>query len=207
MGKKRNFNNVGIAAVAFWAFVIGTGWTMLSKYENTPGKVQASPQRWPSESRITQTPGKPTLIMFAHPRCPCSRASMGELELIVAHCRQKAEVKVLFVRPEGVTEDWTKTDLWQSARAIPGVEAIIDEEGEQARFFQARVSGQTMLYDAKGELVFSGGITSSRGHSGDNTGRTAVETFLNTGTILARQTPFFGCWLFSNESNRPQGGV
>ena len=32
----------------------------------------------------------------------------------------------------------------------------------------AWTSGETMLYDASGRLVFAGGITGSRGHGGDN---------------------------------------
>jgi len=34
-----------------------------------------------------------------------------------------------------------------------------------------------MLYDKLGQLVFNGGITSSRGHEGDNEGQDAIIVF------------------------------
>ena len=36
--------------------------------------------------------------------------------------------------------------------------------------FGAETSGQTLLYDRDGRLLFSGGTTGSRGHDGDNAG-------------------------------------
>ena len=48
----------------------------------------------------------------------------------------------------------------------------------------AITSGQTLLYDTKGHLVFSGGITGGRGHEGDNTGRESIEKYLQTGKTI-----------------------
>jgi hypothetical protein len=145
------------------------------------------------------------LLMFAHPQCPCSRASMGELALIMTHAPQKVQAQVLFLRPKDYAEDWVKTDLWRSAAAIPGVQAVVDEQGREAGLFHAGVSGQVMLYDPRGNLVFSGGITSSRGHSGDNDGREAIEDYLNKGVMPVKSTPFFGCALFDHGSGKAPG--
>ena len=41
-----------------------------------------------------------------------------------------------------------------------------------------RRPGQTLLYDAGGTLIFSGGITGSRGHAGDNAGEAALVALL-----------------------------
>jgi hypothetical protein len=101
---------------------------------------------------------------------------------------------VLFLKPEGSTDDWEKTDLWQNAASIPGVNAVVDD-GVEARRFQAETSGQIVLYDADGRLLFSGGITGSRGHSGDNAGRSAIVSLLNTGEAERAETPVFGCRL------------
>jgi hypothetical protein len=117
--------------------------------------------------------------MLAHPKCPCTRASIGELAAIMAHCQGRLNAYVLFMKPEGFTEDWEKTDLWQSASQIPDVQVISDPSGEEARRFSAVTSGQTLLYDLKGELLFSGGITPSRGHSGDNAGKSAIVSIIN----------------------------
>ena len=192
-----------IIALIVWGLVVGLGWMMLSRYENTPGQAQSSPQRWPSVSQIPRTAGLPTLVMFVHPHCPCSRASMEELSLIMAHCQNKVRTEVVFLRPEEFLQDWVKTDLWKSAIHIPGVEAIIDDQGKEAKIFHADISGQVMLYDILGNLVFSGGITSSRGHEGDNDGREAIVSFLTKGIIPKKQTPFFGCLLSRNQKDKP----
>ncbi len=195
-----------IAALVAWLFIIGIGWTMLSRYENTPGQAEAAPQRWPLTSQMPRIPHFSTLLMFVHPHCPCTRASLEELALIETHCQHKAKTQVIFVRPENVSKDWINTDLWRSAMAIPGVDVLVDDNGKEADIFHAAVSGQVMLYDAQGNLVFSGGITSSRGHSGDNDGRDAIEAFLNKGTVPVKGTSFFGCLLLNRESNKAQGG-
>ena len=62
---------------------------------------------------------------------------------------------------------------YYSAAEIPGVEVVSDEDDAQSAAFGAAVSGQTLLYDREGRLIFSGGITAARGHAGDNAGRSA----------------------------------
>ena len=108
---------------------------------------------------------------------------------------------MLFLKPKDFSEDWTKTDIWQSAAAIPDVKIKIDDEGREAERFNASTSGQVLLYDANGRLLFDGGITASRGHSGDNDGREAIESFVLRGKATTTQTPVFGCSLSNKKIN------
>jgi hypothetical protein len=117
----------------------------------------------------------------------------------MAQAQGRVTAYALFLKPPGSSEDWEKTDLWQSAASIPGVNVVVDS-GVEAQRFHAVTSGQTVLYDAEGRLLFSGGITSSRGHSGDNAGRSAIVSLLNTGETEAAGTSVFGCPLFGIES-------
>jgi hypothetical protein len=125
---------------------------------------------------------------------------MGELAEIMAHTQGRLTAYVLFLKPAGFSEDWEKTDLWQSAASIPGVNVMIDEGGAEARLFNSSTSGQAILYDATGHLLFSGGITGSRGHSGDNAGRSAIVAFVNAGAADRAETFVFGCPLFDKNS-------
>lgn len=125
---------------------------------------------------------------------------MGELAAIMAHAQGRLTAYVLFLKPAGFSEDWEKTDLWQSAASIPGVNVLIDEDGVEARLFNSSTSGQTILYDAAGRLLFSGGITGSRGHSGDNAGRSAIVSLVNVGAADRAETFVFGCPLFDKNS-------
>jgi hypothetical protein len=54
-----------------------------------------------------------------------------------------------------------------------------------------------VLYDSAGNLLFRGGITSARGHAGDNAGRAAVVSLLTSDEAEGRDTPVFGCPLFA----------
>lgn len=183
-----------IACVA-WSLVVGLGLGLLWKYENAAGPAATVPANWPSDSSIRPATDRATLIMLAHPHCPCTRATIGELSRLMTQAQGRVTAYVLFLKPEGSSTDWEKTDLWQSAASIPGVNVIVDNDGAEARRFHARTSGQTALYDVDGRLLFSGGITASRGHSGDNAGRSAIVSLLNTGNAERTETLVFGCSL------------
>jgi hypothetical protein len=118
----------------------------------------------------------------------------------MAHCQGRLKAYVLFLKPTGFSDDWEKTDLWQSAASIPGVYAVADDGGVEASRFHAATSGQTILYDKDGHLIFSGGITASRGHSGDNAGRSAIVSLVNAGSAESSETYVFGCPLFDANS-------
>lgn len=179
--------------------MIGVGLALLWNYENAPGSAGAPPSEWPLDSGIHLATDRATLIMLTHPHCPCSRASMGELARLMAQAQGRVTAYALFVKREGTSDDWEKTDLWQSAASIPGVNIVVDD-GVEAERFHAETSGQTVLYDAEGHLLFSGGITGSRGHSGDNAGRSAIVSLLNSGEAEQAETSVFGCPLFSADS-------
>ena len=171
------------------------GGRAIIKYETTPGSVGTVASNWPSVSVLPRQTDKPTLLMFAHPHCPCTRASIGELAQIMAHAVGKVNAYVLFVKPENAEAGWDDTDLRSSAAAIPGVTVVTDENGKEAARFGAKTSGHTVVFRRDGILVFSGGITASRGHAGSNAGENAVLAALNQQTLERARTPVFGCSL------------
>jgi len=196
--KSKTFLLIGIAG---WLLAVVVGLRAILVYENTPGENASFSSSWPAGSEIQRTPGVPTLVTLVHPHCPCSRASVGELALLMARAQGLVNANVVFVKPKGFPEEWEKTDLWSSAAMIPGVTLRVDDEGIEARRFGSQTSGQVMLYSADGQLLFSGGITASRGHSGDNDGREAIMSLLTNGSAKQRETPVFGCPLFSGTSS------
>lgn len=186
----RRFLPVGILV---WAAVVATGLWFLWGYENAPGEPGKPPRQWPSVSRIQLGRSNPTLVMLAHPRCPCTRASIGELARIMAHGEGRLNAHVLFVRPAGFDDDWERSDLWQSAAGIPGVNVVSDPDGAEAHLFNAATSGQTALYNTEGQLIFSGGITGARGHHGDNAGQSAIIAIVTAAVPERTETAVFGC--------------
>lgn len=176
-----------------WLWLVCAGFAWLARYESSPGRAGTAPDSWPDESRIERATDRPTLLMFAHPRCPCTRASIAELARLTAQCEGRARVVVSFFRPYGAGKEWSVTDLWRSASSLPGATVAWDEDGVEARRFHSETSGQVLLYDTRGRLVFEGGITSSRGHEGDNAGRSALVAILNGNERDSPRTPVFGC--------------
>src|SRR5436190_6767880 len=168
-----------VLMVISWLSVVSVGLWLLWGYENTPGISAESPGQWPAASQIQLAPDQPTLVMLAHPHCPCTRASIGELASIMAHSQGRLSAYVLFLKPADFSDAWEETDLWQSASNIPGVKVVLDGDGREARLFHAATSGQTVLYDVHGRLIFSGGITSARGHFGDNEGQASIVSLVN----------------------------
>lgn len=181
-----------------WMALTALALAALLVYTSTPGRQAAPPSQWPSSSALQRTRDRSTLVMFLHPKCPCSQASLSELSGILAHSAGRLRVDLVFLQPSGQPESWTRTALWQSAAALPDTSSTNDPAGREARLFHAFVSGETLLYDRSGNLRFHGGITSSRGHAGDNPGFSSIETYLNTGTVPAARTPVFGCPLFDD---------
>lgn len=168
-------------------------------YEKTPG-VTSSTKVWTSGGRVELAKDKATLLVMLHPQCPCTRATLGELNALLAQCGDKVQVYALFYKPKDYPQDWVKTDLWRSASAIPGVRVVVDEDGIEARRLHAVTSGQVFLFNPAGHLLFSGGITPARGTSGDNAGREAIVSFVTTGQAKRNKTFVFGCSLFSSAS-------
>lgn len=182
--------------IAVWGLALGGGFWRLLNYSNTPGLAATEmPSRWPFSTKLVRETGKPTLLVFAHPQCPCSKATIGELERLMPHIQGKVVPIVVFVKPKKMPPEWATDGLWQKAVSIPGVTAVLDEDGAEATQFDAKTSGQVYLYDKKGDLIFHGGITPERGHMGDSDGREAILTFVATGHTNISTTRVFGCSL------------
>ena len=179
----------------FWVAAVSFGVRTLINYESAPGRVGSVPVSWPRESKIERAPGVDILVMLAHPHCPCTRASMGELAQIMARVQGKVHAYVLFLKPQDSGADWDDTDLRRSAAQIPSVTVMTDVDGVEARRFGAETSGHTLLFDPDGHQLFNGGITESRGHAGGNAGESAIVSLVTNHTAERRSTFVFGCSL------------
>jgi hypothetical protein len=187
-------------ATAVWLIAAATGLAILWQYDNAPGVAADAPARWPASSMLVRTSNQPTLVLLAHPQCSCTPASLAELAEVLARARTHPRAYVVFLKPEGFSDDWVQSDLWKTAASIPGVTLVRDDDGREARRFGSATSGQTLLYDAEGALRFSGGITGSRSHAGDNTGRRSLVALLSGGEPDRAATSVFGCPLFTSGS-------
>jgi hypothetical protein len=183
-----------------WFVALAAGLRTMADYELRPGPATPSPAAWPAETGIPRAAGRPTGVLFAHPRCPCTRASIDELVRVLTHARGRLDAWVVLFRPAGAPEGWELTDTWERAAAIPGVRVLADVDGREAARFGASTSGDLRLYGADGLLRFAGGITAARGQAGENAGAGAVIALLGDDEDRARspaasRTPVYGCAL------------
>ncbi len=126
---------------------------------------------------VSQTP---TLLFFAHPHCPCTRASFDELEHILHSTQSQAyNTHIIFFQPDSTEPRsllWMQaSDLWHRAQNFSRtyhrtIHTLTDTNGRIAQAYHVTASGHTILFDAHQTILFEGGITPSRGHIGDNPG-------------------------------------
>lgn len=173
---------------------------LLMRFENSPGQSASAPSMWPQDSPVSLSSDCFTVLMFAHPQCPCTRASIAELAELAAGHKFKIKPYVLVFSPQSKPQYWDRTDNIDAARRIAGVTVIEDLDGKEANRFHCLTSGQTLVYDSGGELLFSGGITGARGQTGVNRGLQVLVTVLDGTSRHIQTAHVFGCSLHGDQS-------
>lgn len=185
------------AVASAWLGAVALGMAMLEDYSFQPGESGIPGEHWPVDSRVSP-PGQSglTLVVALHAECGCSRATVEELNKLLAERPNALRVRALFVNGQ---DDAEASNLWQSLRRMPGVDRIVDPEGVEARAFALRTSGEVRVYDGRRTLRFRGGITISRGHQGASPGSAAILAAIDSPPAAAAvTTPVFGCALFGD---------
>jgi hypothetical protein len=196
-----------LATCLVGAWLVAAGWGMwrLAGYSLTPGAQGTAPEIWPATATLARESDRWTVVVALHPECPCSQATVEELDAIVAKTGKRLRVHALFVELPGLPQPAERSELWARASRIPGVDVRKDPAGAEARRFGSQTSGETRLYDGDGHLRFRGGITVSRGHVGDNPGAAAIVNFAlhPASTSAPVVTPVFGCALWDRSTANP----
>ncbi len=166
---------------------------MAARYANAPEHTLPQPVRWPKQATLVLAEDRPTLVLALHPHCSCSRATLEELDRLLAHTSTPLQVEVLLYQPDRAANSWLHTDTVSRARLIPGISIQSDRNGLESARFGLSVSGQSALYSPEGRLLFSGGLTAARGHVGDNAGVSSIAALVAHHRPAAFHTAVFGC--------------
>jgi hypothetical protein len=189
-------------AGVFWLCCVTGGFFYVERYKSAAAATDTAPARWPRESTISLGK-KPTLVMFVHPHCACSRASMAEMSRLLARIGARVSVRIVFVRPRGAPAGFENSSLREAALALPNVVVLDDDQSVEAERFGATASGTCVLYAPSGQLLFHGGITPLRGHEGNSFGQERIVALLTTGSADRNDSPVFGCDLEEKTARRP----
>jgi hypothetical protein len=186
---------ITFAAVALWSAAVIAGIQRIWSYQNTPGEQVSVPTTWPGSSLVSIDRERSTVMMFVHPLCSCTRASLIEFREALNVMNRPPAVWIVLLSPQGIVKDWNE-HIAAIAQRIPEATIVTDVEGEAAHRFGASTSGHVVVYDHAGELMFSGGITEGRGHVGENQGRRDLIAALRGGDHdHDHEHPIFGCGL------------
>lgn len=195
----RRRSRFSLALCGLWMAGLVVAIGAMSAHKATPrAAVQPYIENWPTASRLVRDGRSPTLIMFAHPYCECTRASLAELRELMPRLEGKVRSYILFAQSEGKPAARSENRIL--AESIRGVTVVDDEAAREADRFGATTSGQVMLYDTGGRILFSGGIAPLPHYSGEapmvHSLIAAIESTSGGGPMGARvQMPnaVFGC--------------
>jgi hypothetical protein len=196
----RTSTRIIYALLVLWIVGVGYGMHRIWKYKTTPGVAADTPSSWPADTKLVRAREGATLVMLAHPYCPCTRASVGELAQLMTQLRGKVTAYVVLAIPAEDAAEFEENETYRTAAAIPGVTVVRDIGGIESERFGGKTSGQTYVFTATGATLFSGGITAARGHAGDNAGSRRIAELVTRGTSDRTVSPVFGCGLQDSET-------
>ena len=199
--------------VAGMVLILAIGISAMSAFRTTPPPAtQQLIQDWPAGSGLVRDPVSPTLIMFAHPRCECTKGSLIQLRDLMPRLEGRVRPYILFAKSVGGPEA-SPTENQTLAASIPGVTILPDDAAQEADRFGVTTSGQIVLYDAGGRLLFSGGIAPLHDYQGEPPmvrGLLAAVASANGDSAPAAQVQMpnavFGCALHG-KGNAPDSPV
>lgn len=180
-------------SVGAWAVVCASVLWVLWTYSNVATAQEGPPVGWSPPPEIDRPNDRPTLILFAHPKCPCTRATMAAVERLQREAHAAFATRVVFFEPVDADPLWRRTDLWSRAGRLADAKSVADPGGVITAGAGVVVSGCVALLDPDGALLFWGGITPSRGHEGESIGLTAIRSILRGHEPGRHRAPIFGC--------------
>ena len=178
-----------VVLIGAWCVVVAGGFVVLTNYGYAAAPVTPAPHTLAS---IDKSVDVWTLRVFAHPHCPCTRATIHEIDRAMTTLRDELQVQVVVYIPDGEQESWADGSTVSAVRRIPNTTIMFDRGGRITRDHGVVASGHTTLVSPDSAVVFSGGVTASRGHEGASVGTRAIRNWVQAGDGAA-SAPVFGC--------------
>jgi hypothetical protein len=190
---------VPASMTVLWAVAIVVGsWSML-RHEFAAATPALPVHDLPPELARLVPERKPlTLVLAVHPECPCTAASLEQLERLLAQNPDRIQTIVLFWTDQGEfsAPAVRQSRYWKRLAALPHVTLVPDSDGATAASLGAVVSGSLVAFDAEGRARFHGGLTASRGHAGSSRGLEFLQAIVEgKASPDVCSAPAFGCEL------------
>ncbi len=192
-----------VAIFLLWLTGLAVGFFGLYTYEFSGTTDTNSPAYWPDDIPLLSSKQGPTLLFFVHPRCPCTAASISELDRVLSRNPSSYQTYVVFPVPSRAPTGWLFGSNHSAAQRLPHAEIIEDDSASITNTFGVVLSGTTLVYGPDGRLIYEGGITASRGHAGTSYGSLALEAIAQGDTSPRTGIPVFGCPVAAPQKETP----
>lgn len=159
-------------------------------YSYIPGKQGHA--HVPQKTSLILSETSPTLLVFIHPKCTCSQATLEELGKLLPEIKGTKTFVVFNV----LDENWNESEHWETVKKLSGVTAVSDRNGIETKNFGVETSGHAILLDENRRIVFAGGLTAARGHTGESTGGEFIRSWHRKRGSETLISKVFGCGLF-----------
>lgn len=176
-----------------WALAVASGFVALAQYDSVEGASGEAPTVWHDVAGLTRVEGEGLVVMAVHPRCPCTRASVVELERVIGGRGVRAVLLVATYEGVGLGAVDEAGPIVDLAERLGGFEIVEDAGGVIAASLGGLTSGSVVFYDASGRLRYRGGVTASRGHEGPSAGASMLTLALDGEADSVLQGPVYGC--------------
>jgi len=187
-----------MVSYTLWLLAAGASTGVLLNQGGNAVRSGGTPEHWPQGTEMALDPKRATLLVFTHSHCPCTRATLTELNRLISRYPERIAAHILVLNSE---KDRPKSGLWGKSAAMTSVAIHEDTNGTEAHRFGAKTSGFVLFYAPSGQLLFKGGIAAGPGHKGDNAGAKAIIALLSGQNPTSTQTPVYGCAFVE----RPEG--
>ncbi|QDS86054.1 hypothetical protein EC9_02120 [Rosistilla ulvae] len=195
-----------------WLVAVAGCFAWITDYglRTNPSNLSQDVANWPSQSSLPLADQSPTLVLFLHPKCSCSEATVGELQKILSAVATQSSplpnTLIVASMPTNEPSDWRDSRLNQRAQTLPNSTLVPDHQGIECARFGVNTSGTVMLFDPAGKQLFSGGVTTARGQAGESRAGGWLRTLLTQHDAthhphpdrdMCVVQPAFGCKLLS----------
>ncbi len=190
--KSQNRINQLHVITLFWVGLVIAGFWMVINYQVKPGAMAI-----PEENVVSFDDPNSSwhLIAFLHPECTCSRATLEELNILQKRLGNLVSIRIFISSPFSLDET-KESEIYRLATRSHDWSVDIDLEAVLATQMLAYTSGICYLYSPNEELIFAGGITASRGHSGPAAGQEIISAAVRGDQQAIgqlKQYPVYGC--------------
>ena len=199
-----------ISAFLLLPVAVAAGGWLLADYSYRPGESREALKQLGATERLelfgtteVEIRSSQTLVLFIHPRCPCTKATIRSLERIYHRMPQRPKLVVYAFYPQDRGESWAESALTDYVTAFADAALIPDRNGDACLRYGVTTSGHLMLFDRHDRLVFSGGITPGRAHEGDCiSSKDLLKKCRNESSVAAPSNwPVYGCPIIATEVN------